>query len=102
MTVYPIELHRRLEQKWVRRIEALSKPPTSAPWEPESVATEGDRAARRQGHLGQTRARRLRVSGRLIAFRRKADMRGARNADSVGDDRMPDVYSTYRDAGMQR
>ena len=36
----------------------------------------------------------MRVSGRLIAFRRHADMRGTRKADSVGDDRIPDVYST--------
>ena len=33
-------------------------------------------------------------------LRRHADR--TRNADSVGDDRMPDVYSTYHDAGMQR
>src|SRR3954468_3518330 len=44
----------------------------------------------------------MRVSGRLMAFRRHADMRGTRNADSVADDRMPDVYSTYRDAGMHK
>ena len=44
----------------------------------------------------------MRVSWRLMAFRRHADMRGTRNAASVGDDRMPEVYSTYRDAGMQR
>ena len=31
------------------------------------------------------------VSGRLMALRRHADMRGTRNADSVGDDRIPDV-----------
>ena len=45
--------------------------------------------------------RRLVVEGAGPA-RRHADMRGTRNADSVGDERMPDVYSTYRDAGMQR
>ena len=44
----------------------------------------------------------IRVSGRLMTFLRHADMRGTRKADFVWEPRIPDVYCTYRDDGMQR
>ena len=44
----------------------------------------------------------IRVSGRLMAFLRHADMRGTRKADSVGEPSIPAVYCAYRDAGMHR
>ena len=65
MTTYPMEFHRRLEQKWGSRIEQIltvtgTAPPPRDPNDDDDdeVERRGGRAARRAGGRPRTRRRR--------------------------------------------